>query len=91
MGRFIALLLIVIPIGLAVIGVKIMRDTVFNIVNPPFPWLWLQFVTGLTFFIAGIGFIGGWVVYRDRKRNYNYKKMRERQRQSQNQNQHENK
>jgi hypothetical protein len=85
MGRFIALILIVIPIGLAVVGVKIMRDTVFDIINPPFPWLWLQFVTGIVFFIAGVGFIGGWVVYRDRKRNYNYKKLREQQRQKQNQ------
>lgn len=83
MGRFIALLLIVVPVALAAVGVKIMRDTVFDIIDHPFPWLWLQFVAGLIFFIIGVGFIGGWVVYRDRKRNYNYKKMRERQRQQQ--------
>ncbi|MFC4617932.1 DUF2627 domain-containing protein [Camelliibacillus cellulosilyticus] len=75
LGRLIALLFIIIPCAFAAVGVKLMRDTVFAIVNAPFPWLWLQFVSGIAFFAIGIGFIGGWVVYRDRKRNYTYRKQ----------------
>ncbi|MGV3487705.1 MAG: DUF2627 family protein [Tuberibacillus sp.] len=80
-GRFIALLMIIIPLGLAAFGVKMSRDALFDIVNPPFPWLWLQLVTGIICIIVGIGFIGGWIVYRDRKRNYNYKTLRQKQKQ----------
>jgi hypothetical protein len=70
MSRFIALFILVFPGCLAVIGVKIMRDSVFDILQPPFPWLWLQLVTGLLLFLLGVSFIGGWIFYRDRKRHY---------------------
>ncbi|WEG14330.1 DUF2627 domain-containing protein [Pullulanibacillus sp. KACC 23026] len=70
MSRYIALLILVIPGALAVVGVKLMRDSVFDILQPLFPWLWLQLVIGLILFLAGVGFIGGWIFYRDRKRHY---------------------
>ncbi|TCP31819.1 uncharacterized protein DUF2627 [Scopulibacillus darangshiensis] len=79
MSRLIALIVIVIPGAIAAIGVKLMRDTLFDYLNAPFPWLWLQFISGLAAFLIGIAFIGGWIFYRDRKRNYvadKYRKSR---------------
>ncbi len=31
---------------------------------------WLNFLVGLLLFAVGIGFLGGWIFFRDRKRNY---------------------
>ncbi|KAF0818460.1 putative membrane protein YqzF [Bacillus sp. ZZV12-4809] len=42
---------------------------VFGILQSPFPFLWLQFVSGFLFLIIGLGFIAGFILYRDRKRN----------------------
>lgn len=70
MTRFIALLLLAIPGIIAGIGVKLMRDTLFNYVNAPFSFLWEQLLIGTLFFIFGVTFIGGWIFYRDRKRHY---------------------
>ena len=70
MTRFIALIIIVIPIALATIGVKLMRDTFYDLVNAPFDHLWTQFTSGFLFFLIGVAFIGGWIFYRDKKRHY---------------------
>ncbi|GAE24620.1 hypothetical protein JCM9140_562 [Halalkalibacter wakoensis JCM 9140] len=67
MGRFIALMILVIPGVIAGYGIKLMRDTIFQIMNTPFPNLTLQFFIGLVLFIAGLSFIGGFIFYRDRK------------------------
>ncbi|WP_240378080.1 DUF2627 domain-containing protein [Bacillus piscicola] len=67
--RLIALLILVIPGFMAVVGIKLMRDMLFQVLQPPFPWLWLQFTSGLFMLIFGIWFIAGFVRYRDRKRN----------------------
>jgi uncharacterized iron-regulated membrane protein len=69
MIRIIALIILLIPGGLAAYGVKLMRDMVFGIIQPPFPYLWLQFLTGLLLFLAGLAFVAGFILYRDRKRN----------------------
>ena len=69
MIRIIALFILLIPGFLAAFGIKLMRDIFFNILQPPFPSLWLQFLVGLVFFILGLGFIGGFIFHRDRKRN----------------------
>jgi hypothetical protein len=69
MQRFLALLILVIPGLLAGYGIKLMRDIFFKILHPPFPSLWLQFISGLIFLILGVGFIAGFVLYRDRKNN----------------------
>jgi hypothetical protein len=68
MVRLLALLILLIPGIMAAYGIKWMRDTVFGIMSSPFPFLWLQFLAGLIFFIVGLGFIGGFILHRDRKR-----------------------
>ena len=55
MQRYVALLLALIPISLAVFGIKLMRDTVFGILFPPISILWLQFLIGAS--ASGSGFI----------------------------------
>ncbi|MBS4191173.1 DUF2627 family protein [Bacillus sp. FJAT-49705] len=69
MVRIIALLILLIPGFLAVYGIKLMRDMVFGNLLSPFPFLWLQFLTGLLLFLIGLGFVAGFILYRDRKRN----------------------
>ncbi len=69
MNRIIALVILLIPGIIAAIGVKLMRDMVFNILHNPFPFLWLQFLIGLLMFLAGLWFIAGFILHRDRKRN----------------------
>lgn len=70
MARIIALLILVIPGVIAGYGIKLMRDMVFGIVIPPFTqsFLWLQFLAGFALFAAGVAFIGGFILHRDRKR-----------------------
>ncbi|MCM3715223.1 DUF2627 domain-containing protein [Halalkalibacter oceani] len=67
MGRFIALMIMIIPIIVAGYGIKQMRDTIFQISNSPYPNLTLQFAAGFVLFLAGLSFIGGFIFYRDRK------------------------
>ncbi|MGE0994445.1 DUF2627 domain-containing protein [Bacillus sp. GMa5/2] len=69
MQRYVALLLALIPISLAVFGIKLMRDTVFGILFPPISILWLQFLIGALCFGLGFYIFGDFVVHRDRKRN----------------------
>ncbi|MEQ2526114.1 DUF2627 domain-containing protein [Robertmurraya yapensis] len=71
MIRIFALLILVIPGAFAAYGVKLMRDMVFGITNGPFTasFLWLQFLVGLLLFVAGLAFIGGFILHRDRKKN----------------------
>jgi len=86
-SRFIAILILVIPGFLAMKGFLMMKDAVFlyiavhgddTVTNPAFGWL--SFLGGLALFVIGIGFLGGWILFRDRKRNYvgpRFKKKRE--------------
>ncbi|MFB6465880.1 DUF2627 domain-containing protein [Cytobacillus sp. Hz8] len=69
MIRLFALIIMVIPGLIAALGVKLMRDMVFGILITPFPILWLQFLVGFLFFVSGVGFIAGFILHRDRKRN----------------------
>ncbi|WP_066173483.1 DUF2627 domain-containing protein [Bacillus marinisedimentorum] len=69
MSRFIALLIMLLPGIAAGYGIKLMRDMLFGILNPPIPSLTIQFIAGLLLFIAGLAFIGGFIFYRDQKRN----------------------
>jgi len=69
MIRIIALIILVIPGALAALGIKLMRDMTFGILQAPFPNLWLQFLAGLILFIGGLGFVAGFIFHRDRKRN----------------------
>jgi len=69
MIRIIALIILVIPGALAALGIKLMRDMTFGILQAPFPNLWLQFLVGLLLFIGGLAFVAGFIFRRDRKRN----------------------
>ncbi|MFY4776243.1 DUF2627 domain-containing protein [Metabacillus sp. RGM 3146] len=69
MVRILALCIMLIPGLLAAWGIKLMRDMLFGILNAPFPYLWMQFIGGLVFFVGGLSFVGGFVFYRDRKRS----------------------
>lgn len=84
--RIVALLLLAIPGLAAAYGFNEMRLAFLeyfaslddlNVADPHFPWG--QFITGAVLFLAGVGFIGGWIFYRDRKRNYSVSRIRPRQ------------
>ncbi|AJY77241.1 DUF2627 domain-containing protein [Paenibacillus beijingensis] len=75
-SRFIAVLVLVIPGIVACIGFLKMKDSTFSYfaqfgddrIVPEFNWF--MFIAGFVMFAAGIGFIGGWIFFRDRKHNY---------------------
>lgn len=69
MIRIFALLVLLVPGFLAAYGIKLMRDMIFGILLTPFPFLWLQFLCGLLFFVAGLSFVAGFILHRDRKKN----------------------
>ncbi|WP_332645238.1 DUF2627 domain-containing protein [Lysinibacillus sp. 54212] len=68
MARMAAFIVLLIPGLMAAAGIKFMRDTLFGILIYPFPWIWLQFVVGIAFFILGFGFFAGFLLHRDRKK-----------------------
>lgn len=67
MQKIIALLILVIPAVLAGVGVKLMRDSMFGVLNDPFTMTAVQFIVGLVLSIAGIWFIGGYILHREQK------------------------
>lgn len=72
--RLVAWAILLIPGILAVIGLKLMRDSFFGTLT--WDWLfsvWVQFFCGLILFGCGIAFIGGFIYYRDKKRQYGKK------------------
>lgn len=74
MIRIIAVSLLIIPGVISAIGIKLMRDTLFDDFHPVFLNLGIQFGAGLILFIIGIAFITGFIVHRDRKKNLIEKK-----------------
>lgn len=68
MARMAAFIVLLIPGLMAASGIKFMRDTLFSNLLFPFPWLWLQFIVGIIFFLAGFGFFAGFLLHRDRKK-----------------------
>lgn len=74
--RLIAILLLVIPGFLATYGFLEIKNAVFDYVaahgneEVTAVFNWGQFILGFILFAAGVGFIGGWIFFRDRKRNY---------------------
>lgn len=84
--RLIAILLLVIPGFLATYGFLEMKNAIFDYVaahgdegNIP-TFNWGKLIWGVVLFGAGAGFIGGWIFYRDRKRNYVAPRFREKKR-----------
>jgi hypothetical protein len=76
LSRFIAVLLLVIPGIGAAYGFLQIKNTLFDYfasfgpADPDPAFNWLRFIFGLVLFLGGVGFIGGWIFFRDRKRNY---------------------
>lgn len=68
MGRLIAFIILLIPGIMAAYGIKLMRDSVFNKLLEPYPFIWLQFMLGLVFTILGLSFFAGFLLNRDRKK-----------------------
>ncbi len=68
MIRIIAILILFIPGVISAFGIKLMRDSLFDEFYPFFMHIGVQFTIGLILFLAGIGFIGGFIVHRDRKK-----------------------
>lgn len=69
MVRIIAVLLLFIPGVLAAFGIKLMRDALFSDFYAILFNVEIQFIIGLVLFVAGLAFVGGFVVHRDRKKN----------------------
>lgn len=67
MKKFIALIILTVPVFLAGLGIKYMRDSMFGVVNDPFTLTVIQFSAGLGLTIFGVWFIGGYVLHRERK------------------------
>jgi quinol-cytochrome oxidoreductase complex cytochrome b subunit len=78
MQRFFALVIVLIPIAAAVYGIKLIRDMIFGILQPPIPSLLLQFVIGLACLAGGLYLIGSFIFHRDKKRNKIQKKLTDR-------------
>ncbi|MVP00130.1 DUF2627 domain-containing protein [Paenibacillus lutrae] len=70
LGRFVAILLLVIPGLMATYGFLAMKDAFFYQFEPDGYLPWGKMVFGFILFGLGIAFIGGWTFFRDRKRNY---------------------
>ncbi|MBM7598034.1 putative lysophospholipase L1 biosynthesis ABC-type transport system permease subunit [Virgibacillus halotolerans] len=68
MIRFVAIAIVFIPGIIAAFGIKLMRDSIFNEFYPLFFYPSIQFIVGLLLFLGGIGFIGGFIVHRDRNK-----------------------
>ncbi|MEN2766039.1 DUF2627 family protein [Ornithinibacillus xuwenensis] len=69
MIRIVAALTLFIPGIIAAIGIKLMRDTLFDEFHPIFLHASVQFIFGLILFIGGLVFLGGFIIHRDRKRH----------------------
>jgi hypothetical protein len=75
--RFLAVMVLVLPGFAGTYGWILMKDVWFASLDPNIPFAWPHFLFGLFLFIFGIAFIGGWILFRDRKRNYVQPKFRE--------------
>ena len=75
-SRIIAILLLVIPGLAAAYGFIELKQVVFQYVadkgrlGSEASFQWWRMIKGFILFAVGVGFIGGWTFYRDRKRNY---------------------
>lgn len=95
-SRFIAILMLVIPGIAAMTGFLKIKDALFDYMSKhgddslaKVTFDWLQFGFGLLLFAAGVGFLGGWIFFRDRKRNYFGPRFRKKEPAQAEQNQHE--
>jgi hypothetical protein len=67
--RFIAVMLLIIPGFMATYGFLLMKDAWFTYFALG-DLLWGKAIIGFLLFVIGVSFVGGWIFFRDRKRNY---------------------
>jgi len=67
MIRIVAALILLTPGVIAALGIKLMRDTLFDEFYPILLSKGIQFGVGLILFIGGVAFLGGYIFHRDRK------------------------
>lgn len=67
MKKLIALMLLVIPVIIAGIGIKLIRDSMFGIINDPFTAVYLQFIVGALLAVLGTWFVAGYIMNRENK------------------------
>jgi hypothetical protein len=69
--RFIAVVMLVIPGFIATYGFLAAKDALFAGFDPQIGHvMWGKLTVGVVLFFVGVSFIGGWIFFRDRKRNY---------------------
>lgn len=66
--RILAILILCIPGAIGVLGWKWMREAFFNYAAGD-GFSWLLFIGGGILFLFGLFFVGGFLFYRDEKRN----------------------
>ena len=66
--RFVALLIMLVPAAIAVLGIKIMRDVFYEYFALQL-FQWGYFILGLILFVVPVLFIAGFILHHDRKRN----------------------
>lgn len=76
MKKIIALMVLVIPIYLAGLGIKWMRDALFGILVPELHYIWLQFIIGFVLMVLGISFVGGYILHIEKKSKRAQQKFR---------------
>ena len=82
-ARFVAILLLVIPGFAATYGLLAMKDAIFAQFDGEHASMpWGKFIIGFLLFAAGTALIGGWIFYRDRKRNYVAPRFKQKKRQN---------
>ncbi|MFD1335522.1 DUF2627 family protein [Oceanobacillus iheyensis] len=75
MQRLLAVIVIFIPGIIAALGIKLMRDTLFDEFYAIFFYGSIQFIVGLVLFILGVAFLGGFIIYRDKKKQKQQKEL----------------
>jgi len=74
--KVIALMVLVVPIYLAGLGIKWMRDALFGILVPELHYIWLQFIIGFVLMVLGVSFVGGYILHIEKKSKRAQQKFR---------------
>jgi hypothetical protein len=65
--RIIAMFILLIPALISMLGWNMMKGSIYSYLGQAgFPWM--KFIFGLIMFLAGLGFIGGFIFHRDGKK-----------------------
>lgn len=76
LSRMLAILMLVIPGFIATYGFIEVKDALFDYFaslgneDIDSQMQWFKLIFGFICFLVGFAFIGGWIFFRDRKRNY---------------------